>query len=345
MGERKFFVLRQQYEEFDLRNELYNEIKCGRFRQGWGIKNLDLGRNKENWVKNFVQVALKEWEEEITPAQAENRYWILYPMLEINHDDIILVPKQPNDETFIVAQAKEREGKVYYFDDEDQSSRKLLGNDFRHVINIVPESVKELPYNANITTLLVKKKTRGYQRAVNNVWDEQFREAINNLFQAPEARSLPLLDVMTEAISPIHMEVLEKLRKLPPRELEKLVENIFSNAGLEVISGHVFDKVGGDIDIIFQIPMNLPSVVEIISPEIGPPIKLNIQIKQKDGIDFADNLGVEQLIKMSRGATNEYGILISTADDFTEECKRLAKQEKVILINGIKLAEIILKNL
>jgi hypothetical protein len=90
-SQKKYFVLRQHYEEFELKNELYNEIKAGRFRQGWGLRNLDLKQNKEDWIKNWMSEAKNEWgDETITPKKAEERYWILLPMLDIKQGDFIV---------------------------------------------------------------------------------------------------------------------------------------------------------------------------------------------------------------------------------------------------------------
>jgi hypothetical protein len=81
-----------------------------------------------------------------------------------------------------------------------------------------------------------------------------------------------------------------------------------------------------------------------LSPDLANTIRLNIQIKQKTGIDPEDKIGVEQLTRMSSGAPNEYNILISTADDFTQECKKLAKEGNVTLIKGEQFAKIIMKH-
>ena len=87
----------------------------------------------------------------------------------------------------------------------------------------------------------------------------------------------------------------------------------------------------------------MPPLLDLIAPSIATTLQINVQVKQKTGIDQGDAGGVEQLLKMRTNAANEYSILISTADSFTDGCRNLAAETGVILIDGIKFAEIILK--
>ena len=62
--------------------------------------------------------------------------------------------------------------------------------------------------------------------------------------------------------------------------------------------------------------------------------EIYVQIKNKTGTDNNDTAGVEQLIKRTKKELGATKILISTADTFTEECKKLANRNNILLIDG-----------
>jgi len=76
-----------------------------------------------------------------------------------------------------------------------------------------------------------------------------------------------------------------------------------------------------------------------------PDLKVYIQVKQKDGLDYYDVEGVEQLHKISRLESNVQKVLVSTAEDFSESTKAIASEHDVILINGSEIIEMMAKHL
>jgi hypothetical protein len=51
---------------------------------------------------------------------------------------------------------------------------------------------------------------------------------------------------------------------------------------------------------------------------------------------------VEQLVRRAQGEKNCRLLLISTAGDFTDECKRYAEEHGVVLLGGTRFAQAIL---
>jgi Holliday junction resolvase-like predicted endonuclease len=115
------------------------------------------------------------------------------------------------------------------------------------------------------------------------------------------------------------------------RDLEELVANLFELNGYEIVHRNVFDGEGGDADIIatYRLP--------IVSEHAGTDHKVYIQVKHKEGRDWDDAKGVEQLHQISKLEPNVQKILISTADDFLKSTRALTSEQDVILINGANI--------
>jgi HJR/Mrr/RecB family endonuclease len=90
----------------------------------------------------------------------------------------------------------------------------------------------------------------------------------------------------------------------------------------------------------------VPDLLDRVLPE-KPVLRVLLQAKKKSGIDRDDKKGVQQLVAMRKveATPNEHSILVSTVDQFTPECQQLAEKEKVILINGYELANLLFKYL
>jgi hypothetical protein len=119
------------------------------------------------------------------------------------------------------------------------------------------------------------------------------------------------------------------LNSFSPSAFESLVKTVFLNAGFEVISRNKFDKKGGDADLVLT--RSIPLISDFADDF---SLKVYVQIKKKRDIDHGDVAGVEQLIRISENDNNAMKILLSSASCFTEKCRALAKENKVILING-----------
>ena len=146
------------------------------------------------------------------------------------------------------------------------------------------------------------------------------------------------------------MENLNKeIFSVRPNDVEEIVEEIFVKQGYLVESKNSYDKKGGDSDRTFIKP--LPILSEI-NDEIGS-CRVYVQIKKKDG-KYDENEGIKQLEKIvatkeniegkDNKFNNFYKVLVCTGE-FSSRIKELAQEKNIILIDGIQLIRMCLKNI
>lgn len=325
-----YYIFRIDYSDRDYFKE---NLEKGILRQGWGVENLSLLtesgeiRSQEEWVN----ACPKSWR---TTDEARrylrNKNNNLRKMLEMKEGDIILIPKFPEWHIFSLYRVF---GK-YYFDLEKEKG------DYGHCIPVEiakekPEEIdKYFTYNGNDDTKVVHSKLRGYQTSINSVYNEEIIKAIKNLLQ----------------IKSIKMENLNKeIFSVRPNDVEEIVENIFIKQGYLVESRNSYDRKGGDSDRIFIKP--LPILSEV-NDEIGS-CRVYVQIKKKDGI-YDEDEGINQLEEIVKTKekieekeskdNNFYKVLVCTGE-FSPRVKELAQEKNIILIDGIQLIRMCLKNI
>ena len=337
--ETKYFVLRQCYDYEEITKELHTELQQGRLRQGWGISDLSLGTcanpvDTDTWCSAFQKRSKEAWSETVSSEGARKRLSILKLMLDMTEGSIVVVPKQPDSEHFTVVVV----AGGYTFDDRPQKDRGLLEDDFRHVIPV--KVLQQVGYRSSSDSRVVARKMRAYQSAVNNVWNQEFIQAIQTIIDraTDQSRNVEIAEIVSDAMDPLADKALDILRsRIKHDDLEETVRRIFEGAGYEYLDRHVYDRQGGDVDLRFI--QRLPMLDDL--PGEGAALTVNVQVKQKKGVDHDDAYGVAQLVKMSEGLA--INILISTADHFTPECERTAREKGVLLISGKQLGRLLLK--
>ena len=327
----------------EVKDWIRSEIQQGRLRQGWGIPGTQLIENNitvdvNTWKDRYKDGALRHWNHNADDNEATKRYWIIYPMTELNEGDIIVVPKMPTYDKFTILKV----GAGYEFDFAPVDER---GNedDFRHIVHIDKENMRVFSYSSSLEAKIVHKKMRAYQSAVNNVWNNEFISAVDSLLQQKpiqsDIQSRATTELFGDIKSSILKEMLTKLRGLTPKDLEELIAKTFENAGYAIFDRNLYDGKGGDADIILTRSMPL------ISNYTEMDLKIYIQVKQKSPIDYDDIDGVNQLVKISVNDKNSIKILMSTVDKFTDQCRALAEESNVILMSGQQLVEVLIKYL
>ncbi|MBF0430517.1 MAG: restriction endonuclease [Fibrobacteria bacterium] len=324
----KYFIFRVNYD--DAHQWLMDELlKKGVLRQGWGHHGLELisnngtGISKKVWAENYLSI-WKDSEKEIN-----GRYKILSRMLDIQKDDLIVIPKTINNYTLTICQAKE--GYCFDFD-----SKETFWDDFRHTIQICnPRNYK---YDSSGEAKLVASKFKAYQSAINNVWSEELQNRIRELYNLePSDHSKTIKDI-TDEISRIALRpIAEQLKTVDPNYFEDVIMKCLEARGYEKVAMRKYDKKGADVDIIATYA--LPFFSELI--EYYPT--LLIQIKKKSGTDWNDEEGVDQLIKSSEERPNSIKILINTTDKLSECASEKAKKNGIHIIDGLKIFDFILK--
>lgn len=331
----KVFVFRVRCDEEYIKKEL----KEGRLRQGWGWLKTDLtNAQKDEWVKTQCEKDPFDGNEKYYKTKFNN----LSKMLDIEEGDILIIPKTSTSSQFTICKAA---GK-YKFDTvggyED-------GDDFRHVIPIHKESIREFNYHANEYCENIRAKMRAYQHPVNNVWNERIQEIAQKLLVEDFSRNeTPLASIVESIKSDCFKseETLTRLRDLGNRNTERITQLIFEKLGYELIKPNSYDGNGGDADLIFS-DVSLSEFYEVASNSAEIARKIYVQIKNKNGEDNDDIHGVKQLITRTstEEETNSVKILISTADKFSEKCKKLANENNVLLIDGLGFLKLVFKYL
>lgn len=318
MSERRFLVIRVTYSE-DGHNFIKKELAEGRLRQGWGPVPLKPeGAPSEYNPEPFVRAYCKAWK--ASEAEARKRYNILYPMLEIKPGDLIVIPKTPDARHFTIAEA----AGTYQFDLEIPR-RELNKDDFGHVIPV--GKTKKVGYEESLSAREVSKAFRAYQSAVNNIWKSSVQDAILSLWEydSHASQDRHFTDEMRDKL----LNTLRShLSSLAPKDVERLIARALEQAGYRIEGRNRFDGQGADTDLILR--FRLPLLGDLQDNFV---IHVYIQIKHKLGVDRNDTHDIEQLAAFP---TEEKAIkiLITTADNVSDEAYELAHEKGVWLISG-----------
>jgi restriction endonuclease Mrr len=333
--DRQCFVFRQSPND---QKALFTEIEKGRLRQGWSFaEGLSLLNGKDQFIQAFEQ-ATAQWD-------AVKQWGTLSRMLNIKPGDYIVVPKQPDSKHFTIMQAKLREDGLGCYDFIEPLKGR---NDYRHVIHVDPASVQVVHYEAMYPAVIKRLlKSIAYSSPVNVVRQKGFKEAIHTLMIESEKTELkqahPLQAKMKEVEKRLYQEWVEEARNLTPSDFEKVVKSFMEANGFTIKRANQYDRLGGDIDLKCskEVPLHTPFEPSMME------VTYYIQVKKHKGITGAT--GVKQLNQMVDHLPRENGkhvqkILLSLADDFSEDCKVLAEESEVLLIDGGTFAEMYVKS-
>lgn len=344
-----YYIFRIDYSN---RKYFKENLEKGILRQGWGVENLSLldengeVRNQKEWV-NACPESWRTTDE--ARRYLRNKNSNLRKMLEMKEGDIILIPKFPKWNMFSLYRVT---GK-YYFELEKEYE------DYGHCIPVeiattYPYEIdKCFTYNGNEATKIIHSKLRGYQTSINSVYNEEIIKAIESLLQIKSIKEVSLITEILRNIFEKNIKNMENLNKeifsVRPNDVEEIVEHIFKEQGYLVESKNSYDKKGGDSDRTFIKP--LPILSEV-NDEIGS-CRVYVQIKKKDG-EYDEDEGIKQLEKIvatkeniegkDNKFNNFYKVLVCTGE-FSSRIKELAQEKNIILIDGIQLIRMCLKNI
>ena len=338
------YLIRVNYDDY--RKDVVNAIvKNNVLHQGWGCSGMEL---KDGGAEKFATAWDKAWpKEEGDKKKQYNKFKNLSIMINIKLGDIIIVPKAPEDRSFMILEATGS----YKFD--SQSSTIFGCDDFRHTIPV--QLKKVVKYDYSDTSRTVKRFFRSYQYAVNNVYSSAFSDAVVALLQetedslSTECTELSALKIREmRSFQKLTDEVLNKIHNWAPSTLEKLICELFVKNGLERIGSNIYDSQGGDIDISFNIPSNpLLDALYAISDDsaldgsITLP-QIHVQAKNKSGVDRNPQEGIMQLVKMREKLPPSIDILINTSTEMGKDVYELAAENNVILLDGGKFVNLLL---
>lgn len=274
----------------------------------------------------------KQWEENYRRAWGENpspkRYSVLLRLLEIEQGDMVVMPKMPRCSEFSIACVS---GRYTFSVDEDK-------NDYGHIIPVHSASVRTFNYRANEDACAVSRlfSRRLHWPSVSFTSEERIIKAVRSLLEQESNRSArdssSLVQAsLDDALKKAAEVMLKESHTWSGDHFEKIVKQAFKNRGYEIVEGKFrrYDGEGSDVDIIVQPPSNIDSLFM--------PQTIAVQVKWKKGIDENDISAVKQLERWYRwnGDPAVEKMVISSADDFTDECKREAEDKDIILLGGL----------
>ncbi len=306
------------------------ELQEERLRQGWSplstsLLNADGSvRNKEEWKKAY-QMACGEF-------PSSHRYAILSRLRDMNKGDLVFVPKAPAYGSFTIAEVSGD----YRFEVAPDYE------DFGHIIPV--KNMREVAnwYNSDSQTIYELFKSAYSRPAVTQVQDYKNERVVSaakrllkqqntNTPQDPDAIRKQRYDEGRRNAAESLMQYVNK--EWGHDQFEAIVGEAFERKGYELLRSKS-TRNGGDADHVFYLPM--PGFNEEASLYRIP--LLIVQVKHKTGTDYNDVDGVNQLVKWTPKEEEEvlYKVLFSSAESFTEDCKKIAEANDVVLICGIE---------
>jgi hypothetical protein len=88
----------RQTDRPEIRERLFEEAKQGRLRQGWSYsRRLSLEAKKSTWIREYRQISYDP------KHKPEPTYKDLAKMLKVLPGDLVVIPKQPEDDSFFIA--------------------------------------------------------------------------------------------------------------------------------------------------------------------------------------------------------------------------------------------------
>ena len=147
------------------------------------------------------------------------------------------------------------------------------------------------------------------------------------------------LNFRSDAMKGLAPDLWRMIRnRLSPDKFEKLLESYFKRIGANDVTIPPKNQRGkeGDADIIAS--FNHIKVTIYIQAKFHKPNNPTNKWAVRQIVDYKD--WKERVDNRS----DEHNLcwVVSTCDEFTEECKRLARANGVLLINGVKFAEMLL---
>lgn len=343
MSEARFFVFRINYgENFGvIRNDI---IYHGLLRQGWGAEGMDITNN----YNTFKDAWIERWHEEITD-KTYKKYKNLQIMKEIKKGDFIIIPKVS------VVQDGVCDSFTLAVCDKEYSFAVLEDkNDFGHIIGI--KEAFSCCYKYDHNSSIIAKSFRSYQSSLNNVWDEKVTRAVTELIEQHKKQprnfeeNNDLITIVSNATRNERQQYLrcvkEKIRDLKAHDLENIIAQLFEKNGYHKLRANWYDKEGGDIDIVFETFGGTSLMGNIYDISDLPTPRILVQAKNKKLVDADAVDGVNQLIKMDQDQIEEKNaikILINLTDEFPPEVIELARNNDIILLDGMQFASLLVR--
>ena len=303
---------------------LYDQLRDGCLRQGWGAPGFELTQqggpvDKVDWEESYR----KTWKKD----PSSRRFAILRRMLDINRGDVVVVPKMPKKGQFSIARVSDG----YRFDLAPSE------DDYGHIVPVDPESVRTFNCQANEDAYLVSAifARACHRPAISHCYDHQHIAAALRLLDKESGLEGQPLDLLDRAQMDIaYWEAAKSLQREVKTwnggRFEKAVRQAFRDQGYNLTDHPHYDGVGGDVDIVASPPIDRFHLFLEDTPDIA------IQVKWYQGTAEAEHaIGqLDQWVKSQH--SNAQKVVISSASKFTEKSQIVAEDSRVRLISGLQ---------
>ena len=304
---------------------LRDELAAGRLRQGWGASGLGLTTAVgDPLAKSAWETAYRGWGHRDAPSP--RRFAILRRMLELVCGGIVVVPKMPARDRFMIARVTGR----YRFELAD--GRK----DFGHVIPVDPESVRTFVYTASNEAHLVSGLfgRANHRPAVSFCSSAPHVRAARDLLGQPSSLvSRPRRELWEAAIDDAFRSAAESLVEdvaaWNGQMFEEAVRQSFVDQGYELRKRGRYDREGGDVDMVVSPPPSRHGVFL--------PTEIAVQVKWKQGVDEDDAQAVAQVVQWAQWQeSSATKCVISSAAGFSAKAQEAADAHGVVLVCGLQ---------
>lgn len=246
-------------------------------------------------------------------------------MREFKDGDILVVPHLPEYGTVSIHIVNGDFPDCYCydeFDDTHQNHRIELESSFglNGRVSI---------YNEELFAWYARLKSWQYPVVEIPQFDETFSHIVEVL-RADELRHFNpsgLNDFLNNCFERIENVLTEKLRSMPASggavSFEGLCVRLLEAEGYEIVARNQYDRQGGDVDLVCKRSRQDTSIFE------SGDVTLFVQIKKHEGTTNEE--AVNQVIQMLE--PEAHGCVMSAADGFTPEARRLANANRIVLLD------------
>ena len=299
--------------------------------QGWGGgKGADLDLRKDDFVnKTFSYYNFKRTN---IPSN-------LTRMREFSDGDMLVVPHLPEYGTVSVHIVDGAFPDCYdydVFDDAHLNHRISLKHSFglNGEISI---------YHTALLDWCAKLQSLRYPVLAIPEFRETFSDVVEKMKSdtSHSFRRSELDDFLIKVSKEVGNAVTKELRSMSASggtiSFEALCERLLQKNGYQIKKRHQYDRQGGDVDLICQRSRRDTSIFE------GGDVTLFVQIKKHKG--ETDETAINQVLKMIEKDPHADGCVMSTADDFTAEAKRLAEDNAIVLLDRHEICRLLVAEL
>ena len=327
---------------------IYDEVEEGRVRVGWGGEELNLLDEENNLIPRDV------WEETYWDVYGDkpprSRYTILTRMHNnLGIGDVVVVPNMREDDRFAIASVH----RGYRFG----NYRGLpldLSDDYRHYIDLHQKSVRIFNNRANLHAFQIFSLINSAQQAVScPIVDKEIEIAadallkMNNILEANyESNEIyrPALDLKMslgeyysheEDIILTSKDILERMGNWNRVHFEEEVRRAFRSHRYtirSVLPGS--DTYKEDYLLLAFPPSNEDDLFFYETPEVL------VVVAHRVGEDLWDESSINRIVNWHElyGNDNLKKCVMSSVRSFSDETRKLAEENDVMLVCGLQTA-------